>query len=242
MLAFNLLDTGSKFRMNVMLVKLTLNPFFPQCISVFTSLPRAKFYMRSSSVPLVTTTKLKDETKLCDRCRVVIRHSMELSPEQEFHVLPTSLKNPKVSVVPTSQVCASFTGCRTLKTAVLGWPPTTHCSYKFHENLSTSSKVEGSIRSWTALRLRFQARIIIELRIYISGFRSALFTAGDSRQVCRLFVRSFRINSKSVHSWHDSEQTSWRIVRTTSDAIHHPSLNMVLTIHGCKCLNTRGKT
>lgn len=115
----------------------------------------------------------------------------------------TSLKDTKVSVarvVHTSQVCASFTGCRTLKTAVLGWPPTTHCSYKFHENLSASSKVQGSIRTWTALRLCFQARIIIELRIYKRGFCSALPTTGDSLQVCHLSVRSFRINSKSVHN------------------------------------------
>jgi len=83
--------------------------------------------MHSSNVSLFTTTKLKDKTKFCDRCHVVIQHSMELSLEQGFHVFLTSLRDPKVrvaSVVPTSQVCASFTGCITLETAVLGWPST----------------------------------------------------------------------------------------------------------------------
>jgi len=150
-----------------MLVKLTLKPFFhKQCISVFTSLLRAKFYMRSSNVSLVTTKKLKDDTKFCDRCHIIIRHSMELSPEKEFHVFLTTLKELKVSVVPTPTSLRILSGCRTLKTAVLEWPPTTHCSYKFHENLSASSKVQGSIRFWTALRLRFQARIITKLRLF----------------------------------------------------------------------------
>jgi len=50
--------------------------------------------MRSSNVSLVTTIKLKDETKFCDRCHVVIQHSTDLSLEQEIHVFLTSLKDP----------------------------------------------------------------------------------------------------------------------------------------------------